>query len=435
MKVVFRQPNSEELSGVLLNRGGKATGQYRDFWNIDCNGSKKCLDFRSMDYVKAVPDQGEEHAFVVLIPRHLHNSENCFEAKRKEIENLKCHNVFEEVPDQGQKTIGTNWILAEKVKDGKTFVKARLCARGDQEVDKQNIRTDSPTIDKSNIKLILLTAAKNNWQVKTSDVSCAFLQGAEIDREVYVKPPREARVRNTLWKMNKSIYGLDDASRNWYLSLHETLTALGCVVSKFDSALFLYFHEGALHGILGTHVDDLLHTGDSVFEDNVISKLKSTYIFGTEEEEDFRYVGMNVQRFDNHITVNQDHYIKALEVPDMTPFADLSPDEILEEKSQGIFRSCVGKIGWLCAHSRPDLSFDYIDLSSKFGKATVKDFRNVSKKFQKLKADTTIMKIPDMGDVKDWILLGYGDVGMRSLPGTINSCGGQVVILKNCVSN
>ena len=70
---------------------------------------------------------------------------------------------------------------------------------------------------------------------------------------------------------------------------------------------------------------------------------------------------------------------------------DLS--ETLHEQGQSSYRSAVGKIGWLCAHSRPDLSFDYIDLSSKFGKATVKDMKSVSKLTQKLKADTFVKRL------------------------------------------
>ena len=41
-----------------------------------------------------------------------------------------------------------------------------------------------------------------------------------IDRAIYVKPPKEAHCHDTtLWKLNTTIYGLDDASRSWYLNV------------------------------------------------------------------------------------------------------------------------------------------------------------------------------------------------------------------------
>ena len=38
----------------------------------------------------------------------------------------------------GQELLNTNWVLVKKG-DG---IKARLCVRGDQEIGKENIRTD-----------------------------------------------------------------------------------------------------------------------------------------------------------------------------------------------------------------------------------------------------------------------------------------------------
>lgn len=85
----------------------------------------------------------------------------------------------------------------------------------------------------------------------------------------------------------------------------------------------------------------------------------------------------------------------------------------------------------MSAHSRPDLAFDYIDLSSKFGKATAKDLKSIVKLTQKLKSDTTTMVVPNLGEVNEWEFHGYGDVGLQTMPDSVSSCGGQVVILRN----
>ena len=122
--------------------------------------------------------------------------------------------IYDEVADEGQETLQTNWVLAEKVKDNKTLIKARLTIRGDQE-DTLDVRGDSPTVRKSNINVFLMCAARMRWKIKSSDVTSAFLQSTPIERDVFVKPPVERRVPGVLWKLTKLVYGLVDASRGF----------------------------------------------------------------------------------------------------------------------------------------------------------------------------------------------------------------------------
>ena len=78
--------------------------------------------------------------------------------------------------------------------------------------DADGIRTDSPTVMKGNIKILLTLAAMKNWKIKTSDVTAAFLQTNDLERDVFVLPPRERRIPGVLWKLRKPVYGLADAS-------------------------------------------------------------------------------------------------------------------------------------------------------------------------------------------------------------------------------
>ena len=51
-----------------------------------------------------------------------------------------------------------------------------------------------------------------------------FLQNKNIDRAVYVKPPKEVDCQDTaLRKLTTTIYGLNDASRSWYLNVKKNL--------------------------------------------------------------------------------------------------------------------------------------------------------------------------------------------------------------------
>ena len=133
------------------------------------------------------------------------------------MENLRSHDVFNEVIDEGQKWISSRWVLSEKAKDGDSNIKARLVACGYEENEIQ-VRKVSPTAVKENLRLLLVIASSNHWQIKSLDIKSAFLQGKEIEQEVFLKPPKEAGT-GILWRLNKTIYGLVGASRKFYLKL------------------------------------------------------------------------------------------------------------------------------------------------------------------------------------------------------------------------
>ena len=61
------------------------------------------------------------------------------------------YQVYQEVDDEGEVRLGTNWVLTEKYTN-KIKIKARLTIRGDQE-ETLGVKKDSPTVRKSNIKV------------------------------------------------------------------------------------------------------------------------------------------------------------------------------------------------------------------------------------------------------------------------------------------
>ena len=69
-----------------------------------------------------------------------------------EVSNLLDYDVFEEVEDKGQETIGSRWVVKAKERhDGqKQKTKARLVAQGFQETMKP--QSDSPTVSKEYLK-------------------------------------------------------------------------------------------------------------------------------------------------------------------------------------------------------------------------------------------------------------------------------------------
>ena len=185
------------------------------------------------------------------------NDRDKFEnAKKEEIEKWNHMGVFEEVDDLGQETISTRWVCTEKIKGDTVVLKARLVARGFEE-DTTQIKTDSPTCSKDSLRIALAIAASKGWNVKTLDIKSAYLQGHEIERDIFIKPPKLANT-SKLWKLRKNVYGLNDSGRQWYMRLTEEVIKSGCKQCKYDLAVFSCVGlDNNLSGLLLVHVDDI----------------------------------------------------------------------------------------------------------------------------------------------------------------------------------
>jgi hypothetical protein len=182
------------VNATILSRGGKATGAHPNYYNIQTEeGMKLGIDLDHVNQWK----MREEEANIVMIPKDEHSDMKCVQAKEEELEKLKNFDTYIEMPDQGQFRISTTWVLWNKGDK----VRARLVARGYE--DKQFMERESPTIGKTAMKIILTVVASKQWEIKTTDIKSAFLQGKEIERDVFIKPPKEAKAKGKLWKLKR----------------------------------------------------------------------------------------------------------------------------------------------------------------------------------------------------------------------------------------
>ena len=231
-------------------------------------------------------------------------------AKKAELENWMSNDVYGEVVDKGQDSMSVRWVVTSKLVEDKVVCKARLCARGFEEI--QPFRTDSPTCSRESTRLLLAILASNSWTLNALDIKAAFLQGKEIDRLVHIKPPVEA-MTTKLWKLKKCVYGLADAPRQWYVKLKEELEKLGMIQSSYDDGLFFIHKKNQLVGILTCHVDDILWGGTVEFEQSVISQITHIFQISKSHSKAFTYVGVELeQRPDGSITLCQDSYVRSI---------------------------------------------------------------------------------------------------------------------------
>ena len=216
----------------------------------------RLLPFNNPGFSEILSDDEQvnqvEQVYSVTVPNSEHNNPECCEAKQQELDRLQQFDVYEEVVDEGQSCISTRWVVVRK---GPDRVKARLVARGFEESLSEAV--DSPTISKPCVRMVLAIAASNKWTIQSTDVKSAFLQGQNIERDVYLKPPKESSTpQGKVWKLRRCLYGLNDAARQFYNSLSKELLNIGCQRSGLDPALFMFFHNSHLAGVLVSHVDD-----------------------------------------------------------------------------------------------------------------------------------------------------------------------------------
>ena len=197
--------------------------------------------------------------YVAFLTKEQQESKECCAAKEQELkkmQNFKIYDMYhEEVPYCGQSCISTRRVLT--LKNGKP--RARLVTRGFEE--KENIQFDSPTVGKSAMHLFLTIAASRQWKIKTTDMKSAFLQGDEMERDVYIKPPKEACEKDGyVWKLKRCLHGLSDASRQFYMSVSAQMKQLGCQQCSVEPTLFYRRDEnGQLIGIFVSHIKNPLH--------------------------------------------------------------------------------------------------------------------------------------------------------------------------------
>ncbi|KAE8664189.1 Detected protein of unknown function [Hibiscus syriacus] len=189
---------------------------------------------------------------------------------KDEMDSLMSNQTWElgELPP-GKKTLHNKWIYRIKEEhDGRKRYKARLVVKGFQQkegIDYNEIF--SPVVKLSTIRLVLKIVAAENLHLEQLDVKTTFLHG-DLEEEIYMRQPEgfiEARNKNLVCRLKKSLYGLKQTPRQWYKKFDSFMGSSGftrcqanhcCYIKKFDNNFI----------ILLLHVDDMLVAGSDMQE-------------------------------------------------------------------------------------------------------------------------------------------------------------------------
>uniref|UniRef100_A0A2N9HTU8 Reverse transcriptase Ty1/copia-type domain-containing protein n=1 Tax=Fagus sylvatica TaxID=28930 RepID=A0A2N9HTU8_FAGSY len=181
---------------------------------------------------------------------HSPNKDEWITAMQEEMNSMDKNNVWELVDlSPRRKTIGNKWVLKVKHKaDGSiNRFKARLVAKG--------------------------YTQQEDLELFQMDVKTAFLNG-ELDEEIYMAQPAHFEVQGherKVCRLKRSIYGLKQSSRPWYLRFHDSITSFGFKMIEEDHCVYLKRSKRSIL-ILSLYVDDILLTGNDM--DSIVTTKK-----------------------------------------------------------------------------------------------------------------------------------------------------------------
>lgn len=177
---------------------------------------------------------------------------------------------------------------------------------------------------------------------------------------------------NVVCKLHKSLYGLKQASRQWYTKFSSTLLRIGFVQSNADSSLFIRTRGNVFIALL-VFVDDVVIATNNKDEVAYL-KIFLNSQFKLKDLGDLKYfLGIEVARSRRGIYICQRNY--AIQIltevgllgckPRKTPMdinLKLSQDDgdLIDDPS--LYRKLVGKLLYLTV-TRPDLAYSVNKLS------------------------------------------------------------------------
>ncbi|KAF5460182.1 hypothetical protein F2P56_020069 [Juglans regia] len=185
-----------------------------------------------------------------------------------EISALELNNTWTlvELPPH-KHSIGSRWVFKIKHNSDGTIERYKVClvAKGfTQQEGLDYNETFSPVAKLVTLRTLLAVASIKGWFLWQFDIQNAFLHG-DLEEEVYMrKPPGYLKGSPTqVCQLNKSLYGLKQASRQWYSKFSNALIVFGFQQSKADYSLFTRLHNGSFTAFL-VYVNDIIVASSSL---------------------------------------------------------------------------------------------------------------------------------------------------------------------------
>lgn len=181
----------------------------------------------------------------------------------------------------GKRALGTKLVLKLKtLANGlPERYKARLVVLGNhQRFGEDFFETYAPVLRYESLRLLLAFAIFHDLEIHQMDVEGAFLQ-AELDEEIYVRPPegyRDPKHPHKVWRLVKSLYGLKQAPMIWNQKIDGLLKSKGYTPMQADPCVYIRWEEDKVT-IVSLFVDDIIIIANKELLDKTKDVLKAAF--------------------------------------------------------------------------------------------------------------------------------------------------------------
>jgi len=308
------------------------------------------------------------------------------EACRKEINELLRLQVGTlmpkaQVPPRFHKQIiPSKWVIQKKFDftvDPPVFerYRARYVPKGYRQRDVHLLQTYSPTLPLVALRTILAMTTDLTWEAVHADISSAFLHTPlPPDLDIYIQPPPFFFDKETVIKLRKSIYGLQNAARDWHDHLQKILRSMNISPLKTEQCIFQH-SSGDLLILL--YVDDLaIFSRNRALKDSIIHQLQQHFPLKVKNHLE-QFLGIRCKRLSNggwqlDMQAYTDNLLKKFGMltshPVKTPLPSnfvvkVASDESTSAQAITEARSMIGSLIYLALTIRYDIIFSVCYLS------------------------------------------------------------------------
>ena len=194
------------------------------------------------------------------------DADKFIEAMGKEVNNQESHDHWEIIRHStipaGVKTIQAIWSFKRKRYPDGTLNKHKVCLCTHGSMQQWGVsywEMYSPVVNMLTVRLLLTLCNIHGLHSKSINFVLAFPQ-ADLDIDIWMELPmglvvgsHKSEFRGYVLKLKKSLYGMKQASLNWFEKLKQGLTDRGFSPSAIDPCLYLKFNM-----ILLTYVNDCI---------------------------------------------------------------------------------------------------------------------------------------------------------------------------------
>jgi hypothetical protein len=172
----------------------------------------------------------------------------------------------------------------------------------------------SLVIKMNSIRTILGLVAVEYLHLEQLDVKTTFLHG-DLEEEMSMQQPQGYEVKgkeNLVCRLKKSLYGLKQASRQWYLKFDRFMTEQCYNRCHSDHCIYFKKLENGSNIILLLYVDDMLVTWSNMQDINVLKKKLSNSFSMKDLGAAKKIIGMIITRDKKNrkLTLSQGEYIE-----------------------------------------------------------------------------------------------------------------------------